>query len=52
MGVIAVGFVEGVVVDTLPLLLGAPEDLTDETGEVFSKAEKGFDMSRALVNGF
>jgi len=29
----------------LPSAVGAPEDLTDETGEVFSEAGQGFDMS-------
>ena len=52
MGVIAVDFDGGVVLDTSPFSVGGPEDLTEEPGEGYPEAEKRFDMSRALVDGF
>ena len=52
MGVIAVDFDEDVVLDTSPFSVGGPEDLTEEPGEGYPEAEKRFDMSRALVDGF
>ena len=52
MGVIAVDFDGDVVLDTSPFSVGGSEDLTEEPGEGYPEAEKRFDMSRALVDGF
>ena len=52
VGVIAVDFDEDVVLDTWPFSQGGAKDLTGEAGEGYPEAEKGFDMSTALVDGF
>ena len=51
-GVTAVDCDRNVVLDISPFLVGRPEDLTEGPGEGCAEAEKGLDMSTALVDGF